>query len=483
VTSSEERVLPNDSMKKPPERGGRPDDKGAPTAVEIPIREDVASLGESDQDTRARPARPPSRPAHPRVVDAPDLPSIHLPGRYRDDGLIGRGGMGAVRSLRDAALRREIAAKTLSPPLAQHALYLQSFVEEAQLTAQLDHPNIVPVYELGTDSTGMLYFTMKRVRGRTLHALLQDPALPPGSSERLSIGLEVFLKTCDALAFAHSRGVLHRDIKPDNIMVGEYGEVYLMDWGLAKILHDRGSSVDVPRDPGSPLALSEEAVVGTPSFMAPEMASHAFDRVDERADIFGLGAVLYQIATGRMPYYARSVDDILALAQACNWLPPDAYDDTFVPKKLARVIGKAMARVPADRYPTVVELAAQVREFLHRGHHLPRVVHPAGTVIVREGDPSDRAYIVTRGRCEVYRTVGGERRVLRQLGPGSVFGEAAILGSAPRVASVIALTEVTTLVLTPEILEERLGADTWEGLVTKTLIERFRELDAKLDGA
>jgi serine/threonine-protein kinase len=161
-------------------------------------------------------------------------------------------------------------------------------------------------------------------------------------------------------------------------------------------------------------------------------------------------------------------------------VPPDAFDDAFVPKKLARVVSKAMAADPGERYATVGELAAQVREFLLRGHHLPRVVHPEGTVIVREGDAGDHAYIITRGRCEVYRMVGGERSVLREMGPGTVFGETAILGSVPRTASVVALTDVTTLVLTRELLEEKLAPDTWEGLLAKTLIDRFRDLDAKL---
>ncbi len=439
------------------------------------IRVDVATVIERESGTKKSAGR-----ATEPATDDSELPTIELPGRYTDGGIIGRGGMGAVRSLRDAALRRSVAAKTLDRTLVGQPVYVQGFVEEAQITAQLDHPNIVPVYELGSDVSGTFYFTMKHVRGRTLHALFHDHELPPGSSERLSVGLEVFLKACDAVAFAHSRGVLHRDIKPDNIMVGAYGEVYLMDWGLAKVMRDRAVTVDVPRDPDSPLGRTREGMVGTPAFMAPEVANREFDRVDERVDIFGLGGVLYQLVTGRLPYSGKTVEAVLERTRACDSIPPDAYDDTFVPRKLARVITKAMAPDPADRYATVGELAAQVREFLHRGHHLPRVVHAPGTVIVSEGDPGEHAYIVTRGHCEVYRTIGGERQVLRRLGPGAVFGETAILGSAPRMASVVALTDVTTLVLTRELLEEKLAPDTWEGLLAKTMIERFRELDAKL---
>jgi CRP-like cAMP-binding protein len=414
-------------------------------------------------------------PAAP-AADDHGLPQLQLPGRYRDTGLIGRGGMGAVRGVHDESLGRDVAAKMLDPSLAGHPARLQGFVEEARITAQLDHPNIVPVHELGSDAQGNIYFTMKRVHGRTLHELLGDPSLPLGSSERLSVGLEVFLKACDAVAFAHSRGVLHLDIKPANIMVGAFGEVYLMDWGIARVLRDRAAIVDVPNS----TRLGADGLAGTPAFMAPEVANGQAHRIDERTDVFGLGALLSHLVTGRAPYTAATMKEVMERARACDPAPPEAGGDPFTPRTLARVIARAMAREPNDRHATVRELAAQVREFLHRGHHLPSVVHPAGTVIVREGDAGDHAYIITRGQCEAYRDVGGTRQVLRRMGPGVVFGEVAILGATTRTASVVALTEVTTLLLTRELLDEKLAPDSWEGLLAKTLIERFRELEVKL---
>lgn len=420
-----------------------------------------------------------SQPRAVRVRDD-EGPTLALEPRYQDVGAIGRGGMGQVRALRDLTLGREIAAKTLDGALAERTDVHERFIEEAQITAQLEHPNIVPVHDLGTDRDDTLFFTMKRVRGRTLHELLADPALALGSSERLSVALEVFLKTCDAIAYAHSRGVLHRDIKPANIMVGAFGEVYLMDWGLAKVRGPRPGGVEVRRAPDSQLRHAVEGAVGTPSFMAPEMIKGQHERVDERADIFGLGAVLYQIVTGRPPFTGATVQEIMAKNDACDFVPADAIGEAFVPKKLAQVIARAMAREPEDRYATATELAGQVREFLHRGMHLPRETFEAGQTIVREGEIGDRAYIITRGHCQVFKTLDGERTVLREMGPGSLFGEAAILSSAPRIASVDALTDVTVLVLTREVLEDSFSPDTWEGLLAKTLVERFRELDARM---
>jgi serine/threonine-protein kinase len=387
--------------------------------------------------------------------------------------------MGAVRAARDLVVRREVAVKLLHPALARDPANVQSFVEEALVTGQLTHPNIVPLHDLARDARGTVYFTMQRIAGRTLYDILHDPEIPPGSSERLAMALDVFLKVCSAVAFAHSRGVIHRDIKVSNVMVGRFGEVYLVDWGLAKVLRDRPGAVDVPRGPSSPLGKSKEASAGTPHYMAPEQASDD-PCADERSDIFGLGAMLYEIVTGRPPYDSHRPEEIVAMARECNPTPPDRVGDFYVPKKLARVVAKAMAKDPADRYATVEELAAQVREFLMRGHHLPLATFPAGARIVVEGEIGDRAYIVIRGTCEAVKYVGEERRVLRQMGPGSIFGESAILGSAPRTATVEALTEMTVVVITRDEFEERLAPETWEGLLARTLVERFRDLDAKL---
>lgn len=447
----------------------------AATAERLAPRADGG--GDALRDLATRQTRGQGSPRMSQV----DGSRLELSERYNDEGVIGRGGMGEVRALRDQHLGREVAVKTLAPHYRHSRDAVQGFVDEAQITAQLQHPNIVPVHDFGSDHSGNLYFTMKRVQGRTLHELLHDPTLPPGSSKRLSMALDVFLKVCDAVAFAHSRGVLHRDIKPSNIMVGSFGEVYLMDWGVARV-QSREGNVDPVQLTMSSDARARQGMVGTPSFLAPEMAGGHYDTVDERSDIFGLGAVLYQIVTGRPPFEADTTEQIIARTAVGNFVPPDELGDVLVPKKLARVIMKAMSLDPGDRYATAGALSDQVREFLHRGLHQPQQTFARGTAIVREGETGDKAYILVRGTCEVFRSVGGVREVLRTIKPGSLFGEGAILADAPRIATVEAVTDVTVLVLSREVLDESFSPDSWEGLLAKTLVERFRELDERMAG-
>ncbi len=434
----------------------------------------------AERDTRIEPFEEPST----SWSDEPSERADEGQSRYEERGSIGKGGMGTVFLVRDHALRREVAMKRLDPALASRPELVQAFVEEAQLSSQLEHPNVLSIHELGVDTDGHPFFTMRVVRGNTLWALLHDPERPPGSSERLGELIEVFLKVCDAVAYAHSRGVVHRDIKPDNIMVGPYGAVYLMDWGLAKVQRAAAPGlVDVPRPPGSPLTKVKEGAVGTPSYMPPEQARGEQHNVDTRSDIFALGAVLYHIVTGKMPYPGETSADILKAAKSCTFIPPEEVPGVFVQKKIARVIQRAMAMDPADRFQSVAELKAQVQRFLHGGLHLPRQHFSKGDCIVQEGTVGEEAYIITRGTCEVYKTVGGQRKVVRQLGIGDVFGELGVISASPRSASVEALERVTTLVLTREVLDEGFAAGSWEGLIVKSLVERFRELDSRMTTA
>ncbi|MFO0613383.1 MAG: serine/threonine-protein kinase [Polyangiaceae bacterium] len=419
-------------------------------------------------------------PPDPASDDA-GHPSLDEPERYEDRGVLGVGGMGTVRQVRDLAIRRKVAVKLLNSTLSQEPIMLQTFVEEALVMGQLTHPNILPLFDLGRDARGTVYFTMPVIEGKTLFTILRDPDLPPGNPHRLTLGLEAFLKVCDAVGFAHSRGVVHRDLKTANVMVGTFGEVYVMDWGLAKVMRNHPDAVDVPRGPRSPLGRARETADGTMSYMAPEQATR-FPDVDERADIFALGAMLYEIVTGKPPYVGTP-EEVAELARECRFTPADVGRDFYVPRRLARVIAKAMSKHPDDRYRSAEEIATQVREFVRRGHHMPVQTFAPGARIVREGEVADCAYILTRGECEVYKTVDGSKRVLRRMRSGSIFGEAAILGEAPRSATVEAVTEVTVMVISRDDIDERLAVDTWEGLLVRTLVERFREHDAKLTGA
>jgi serine/threonine-protein kinase len=230
-----------------------------------------------------------------------------LPPRYQVGEEVGHGGMGLVLRGRDTEMDREVAVKVLLASHQDRPDLRQRFVEEARISGRLQHPGVVPVYDLGRFADQRPYFTMKLVRGRTLAQLLAGRR-QPGEEQARFVG--VFLQVCQAVAYAHARRVIHRDLKPANVMVGDFGEVQVMDWGLAKVLGEQSGEGEPPGegvqqgapDPTSPGATRPGQVMGTLAYMSPEQASGAVGRLDERSDVFGLGAILCEVLTGKPPY-------------------------------------------------------------------------------------------------------------------------------------------------------------------------------------
>lgn len=315
--------------------------------------------------------------------------------RYQVAGEIARGGMGAVLRAVDCDIRREVAVKYLldqSDPRKK-----VRFVEEAQITGQLEHPNIVPIHELGVDAQGHLFFSMKMVKGRSLQQVLQQLSQSPRTAEKewpLGRLLAAFVNICHGLAYAHSRGVVHRDLKPANIMLGDFGEVYVMDWGLAKVLESRTAAVSVPRIETPPpdgmantasAALSgtvrtnrldsdehtvDGTVMGTALYMPPEQASGQIAAIDQRSDVYSLGAVLYEILTLQPPIDRQGgFRTILQRVRQGEIIPPQERNPQRtragqVPKELAAVAMTALALKPEDRYPTVAALRSDIERFI-----------------------------------------------------------------------------------------------------------------------
>ncbi|MGE0433494.1 MAG: tetratricopeptide repeat protein [Planctomycetota bacterium] len=328
-----------------PRRGRRPLPPPAP-----PTRPAAAS---ADEPTVPASTRRPPMPAH-----AP--PATTAFGKFRVGDELGRGGMGTVRLAEDCELGRELAVKLL-----QHtdAGSVEQFIEEAQITSQLQHPNIVPVYELGRDAQGRPWLAMKRIEGQSLADRIAAWHRPGASRPDAATMLGIFLKVCDAVAFAHSRGVVHRDIKPANIMVGAYGEVLLVDWGLARPLDAEATSRPVRssrRAGGTQLTIDGD-IFGTPGYMPPEQADGRTDEIDERSDIFSLGGVLYAMLTGHAPYEGRNTTDTLSRAARRQLVPPRRRNPAArIPKELQAIVLKAMAADKADRYATADELQADL---------------------------------------------------------------------------------------------------------------------------
>jgi serine/threonine-protein kinase len=394
------------------------------------------------------------------------------------------GGMGVITEVVDRNLLRACARKTLREELGDDPETVRRFIEEAQITAQLDHPGIVPVHEIGVDPDGRLFFTMQRVHGRTLSALLAERPPAARTDKQLYLLLQIVLKVCDAVAFANSRGVVHQDLKPDNVMVGAFGEVFVMDWGVALL-----RAADAPPPPPHPRADDDEPapwdlprtpvrIVGTPNYMAPEQAAGDARRIDQRTDVFALGALLYEILTGRPPFDGPTPHAALIEALLGEVEPPERKVDVPVPARLSRIAMKALARDPAERYQTVGALHEELEGFLQSAWQFPTRSFPAGELILREGDDGDAAFIVLRGRCRAFRGSGPAAETLDEIGPGEVFGEIAILTRQPRSASVEALEPVTVLEITRAYLEEELGGNYWLTLFVRALARRFRGVSA-----
>jgi hypothetical protein len=264
--------------------------------------------------------------SHVLLRDEPDSPSPVVGPGPVEEGIVGSrrgrhhvlgeiacGGMGIVLKGRDPDLGRDVAVKVLYPGHAGNPAMIRRFIEEAQVGGQLQHPGILPVYELGLDAELRPYFTMRLVKGRTLAVMLEERAGADGDRGRF---LSLFEQVCQTVAYAHARGVIHRDLKPSNIMIGAFGEVQVVDWGLAKVLRRGGEGepgsgggrpVDEPpvttiRTTGVAESSQSGAVIGTPSYMSPEQARGEMTELDEQTDVFALGAILCEILTGQPPY-------------------------------------------------------------------------------------------------------------------------------------------------------------------------------------
>ncbi|MCC6740819.1 MAG: serine/threonine protein kinase [Planctomycetia bacterium] len=293
------------------------------------------------------------------AAHAPATAGMALSTRYSLGRILGRGGVARVVEAMDADLGRQVALKVLDAKAPRPAV--MRLQHEARTTGQLEHPNIVPVHELGVlPATGEAFFAMKRIVGRDMRQVIREAAWSPG---RL---IEAFRDVCRAVAYAHSKGVIHRDLKPANVMLGDFGEVLVVDWGLAIAVGPRVASGDA-----TPLEAAKRNlrrtpagyVQGTPSYMSPEQAAGSTEEIDERTDVYSLGATLYEILAGRAPFESGSPAETMRLVLAGDLTKPSMY--RTVSPELERICLRAMALRREDRYGSVVELGTDIEDYLH----------------------------------------------------------------------------------------------------------------------
>lgn len=402
---------------------------------------------------------------------------------------LAQGGMGTIYAVYDRDLKRSVAMKIILPNIMANRQMFLNFIDEARITGQLEHPNIIPVHDLGVAEGNNLYFSMKKIVGEELSSILRrlrdgDPTIE-GKYDLFAL-LSMFRKVCDAVAFAHSKDIIHRDIKPDNIMVADYGEVLLVDWGLARRLGEPDHPVllDGEQAPGDPL--SEAAgdrtptrfgmIKGTPAFMPPEMAKGAADEIDKRSDIFLLGSTLYTISTLYAPFRGEDVIEIIDNAENCDFEHPQKRaPNRGIPAELSRIILKSMAYSRDDRYQTVNDLIEDIDDLIAGRTASEQRVFKAGEHLMVQNEVGEECYVIVEGRVEVYVAGGTHKVSLVELTAGDCIGEMGIISKAPRSASVQALVDTTVVVITQELIQRSLDKlPPWLGNVVQAIVRRLR---------
>jgi serine/threonine-protein kinase len=330
------------------------------------VRQTLAEVKDTDVRQSLAGVSPPDRG---QVLQATSDPANDSRGRYTLSRLHATGGIGRVWLARDQSLGRDVALKELRPERAARVDLWARFLQEAQITGQLEHPGIVPIYEVGRHPDNQPFYTMRFVRGRTLLEAVADyhsgrrdgGASPP----RLRELLTAFVGVCNAVGYAHSRGVLHRDLKPQNVILGDFGEVMVLDWGLAR-LFDRAEADETARTrvetDGDLGATMQGQALGTPAYMAPEQAEGRLELFGPRTDVYGLGAILFEILTGRPPFTG---DNTTAVLRQVVHSPPPA-PRSLVPQvapALEAICLKALAKKPDRRYESARDLAADIERW------------------------------------------------------------------------------------------------------------------------
>ncbi len=294
--------------------------------------------------------------------------------RYRQRETLGSGGMGTVLLCRDRTLGRQVAVKTI-PGDGASGVRRARFLAEARITSQLAHPGIPPIHDLFSDDDGSLYYSMKLIRGQSLAEVLESLRSQDAQvEERYNLVrlMSIFLSASQAVAYAHTRGVIHRDLKPDNIMVGGFGEVLVMDWGLARMLEDGPEDAELAAETGAgiptladPILTQEGAIVGSPAYMAPESQEGDSSLVGTASDVYSLGILLYELLTLRRPFEAQSLPRLLYLKATGSFEKPSRRDpERDIPPELERICLKAMALHSSDRYPHAGALTTDLESYL-----------------------------------------------------------------------------------------------------------------------
>ena len=404
--------------------------------------------------------------------------------KYQIEAQIATGNMGAIYKVYDMKLKRISVLKIILPQIKKKSGQLHRFVDEARITGQLEHPNIIPINDIGVLEDDQVFIAMKHIEGEQLRDVLKrvadgDPEYE--SKYSLFSLLTIFRKICDAVAFAHSRRILHRDIKPENVMVGNFGEVLLVDWGLARY-ENRTEDSNIPGLPNelevSTMSHQSQhgSIKGTPAYMSPEQARGMVEKIDRRTDIFLLGSTLYTIATLTEPFVGEDVYEVVNNAEHCNFIPSELRaPDRQIPAELCNIIARCMKDNQDERYQSVEELSEDIDALMEGRAVSIEKEFAKGEYLMKEGEVGKVGYVILSGRVEVYKTFESIQVRLVELGDGDCVGEMAMISDAPRSASVVALEKTTVIVITQDLIQRGLDKlPPWMDRLVRALVERLR---------
>ena len=395
--------------------------------------------------------------------------TVDISDRYSQSATVGQGGMGVIRSVTDKNLKRTLAMKILSTKFVGDENISNAFVEEARITAQLQHPNIIPVHDIGQNSEDNSYFyTMKLVDGESLQEIidkLKEDNQEYKKKYNIFTLLNIFRKVCDAVSYAHSKGVIHRDIKPGNVMVGPYGEVLLLDWGLAKYsgkeeeeeakvsIKDQLSETNI----NSPLMTMDGIIKGSLAYLSPEQASGEIKEIDNQTDIFLLGATLYHMLTLIAPYSSKNMVEIIYKAENGDFTHPNETEHgARIPEAIVNLILKAMSLDKKVRFHTVEEMITKLTDYIEARNVSDYRVYNKGENLISVNDLGEDTFIIISGRVEISRIIDGKSTIVETLEPGAVFGELAPLTHSLRSATATATEKVEAMVISKQLMFDEL---------------------------
>ncbi len=400
---------------------------------------------------------------------------------------LGEGAVGRVDRVFDARLGRVVARKTLRPDRRDDESAVRIFVNEARILAQLDHGSILPVFDTYLNEEGLPAYTMPEISGTGLAELLRiDSATGAARVLPLERTLVIVGQLCDALAHAHDRGVIHLDLKPENVVVLEHDRIVLVDWGAARLYDPtraRRRLVDSPEfETMGRIEDDDELLVGTPRYMSPEQTIARRSELGPESDVFSLGVLFYQMLTGRLPFEETALEPLLRSIRELAPTPPRQVAAGVHPR-LGQIVMRMLEKQEWDRFPSMTSILEALRAFRSTGAEFPLREYAAGELLFREGDSADFAGVIVSGEVEVWtaQEETGGRRVLGRLLAGESIGELALLSGGERSASATALVPTSLRIISePALVAEVEKLSPWVLAILTGVVERFVDRSDRL---